>query len=135
LTGLKETALYVADMSRARAFWEGVIGLKPMLAADARFCAYDVAGQHVLLLFTERSSTAAQHLPGGVIPPHDGSGPLHVGLSVDASELPAWQAHLAAHGIPIESTVTWPRGGRSIYFRDPDQHLVELLTPGVWPIF
>ncbi|HWQ03343.1 MAG TPA: glyoxalase, partial [Candidatus Nitrosotenuis sp.] len=24
-------------------------------------------------------------------------------------------------------------GGRSIYFRDPDGHSLELVTPGVWP--
>jgi catechol 2,3-dioxygenase-like lactoylglutathione lyase family enzyme len=28
--------------------------------------------------------------------------------------------------------VRWPRGGESIYFRDPDGHLVELATPGLW---
>ena len=26
----------------------------------------------------------------------------------------------------------WPRGGESLYFRDPDGHLVELATPGLW---
>jgi catechol 2,3-dioxygenase-like lactoylglutathione lyase family enzyme len=27
---------------------------------------------------------------------------------------------------------TGPRGGHSIYFRDPDGHLLELATPGLW---
>jgi len=31
--------------------------------------------------------------------------------------------------------VDWPRGGRSLYFRDPDQHLLELITPGCWSIY
>ena len=68
LTDLKETALYVAGMERARAFWEGVMGLEPMVA-DARFCAYDVAGRHVLLLFATGESARDNVLPGGVIPP------------------------------------------------------------------
>ena len=25
------------------------------------------------------------------------------------------------------------RGGESIYFRDPDGHVLELATPGLWP--
>ena len=32
----------------------------------------------------------------------------------------------------MESEVTWPQGGRSLYFRDPDGLLVELATPGLW---
>jgi len=40
-----------------------------------------------------------------------------------------------AEGIPIEDRKTWDRGGQSIYFRDPDGHLLELATPGVWTIY
>ena len=36
-------------------------------------------------------------------------------------------------GIAVEGRTTWSRGGISIYFRDPDGHLVELATPGLWP--
>jgi len=32
----------------------------------------------------------------------------------------------------LEQQVAWPRGGTSLYFRDPDRHLVELATPGLW---
>jgi catechol 2,3-dioxygenase-like lactoylglutathione lyase family enzyme len=31
--------------------------------------------------------------------------------------------------------MAWPRGGTSLYFRDPDGHLVELATPGLWSIY
>jgi catechol 2,3-dioxygenase-like lactoylglutathione lyase family enzyme len=69
--------------------------------------------------------------PGGWIPAHEGSGRLHFAFAVAAEDLAAWEAHLAGEGIEIESRVDWPRG-RSVYFRDPDQHLVELVTPGLW---
>ena len=74
-------------------------------------------------------------MPGGTIPPHDGSGPIHIGLAVAAEDLPAWEQRLTAHGVPIEGRATWRRGGTSLYFRDPDGHLLELLTPGLWAIY
>ena len=40
--------------------------------------------------------------------------------------------HLAASGVAVEQEVVWPRGGRSLYFRDPAGNAVELVTPGVW---
>jgi catechol 2,3-dioxygenase-like lactoylglutathione lyase family enzyme len=66
---------------------------------------------------------------------HDGSGPVHIGFGIPSESLPAWRTRLAEHGIAIESTITWPRGGTSIYFRDPDGHLLELVTPGIWEIY
>ena len=134
INDLKETALYVNDLQRAMTFYRDVLGLTT-LVADTRFCAFDVAGKHILLLFSRGSSVEATELPGGVIPPHDASGQIHTAFAVDAAELPAWESHLAAQGIEILSRVMWPRGGQSIYFRDPDGHLLELLTPGVWSTY
>lgn len=134
LRGVKETALYVDDLNRAVAFYRDALGLSA-LVADARLCAFDVNGSHILLLFLRGASRTDSALPGGVIPPHDGNGPLHIGFAVDADELEAWEQRLTRHGVPIESRVSWPLGGRSIYFRDPDGHLLELLTPGVWKTY
>jgi catechol 2,3-dioxygenase-like lactoylglutathione lyase family enzyme len=72
-------------------------------------------------------------MPGGTIPPHDGDGPVHVAFSIAGDTLPAWEARLAELGVAIEGRTKWPRGGVSIYFRDPDGHLLELATPGLWP--
>src|SRR5262249_6395192 len=71
-------------------------------------------------------------LPGGRPPPQDGSGRLHLAFAIPASELEAWRDRLQPHGVPIEGEVKGPRGGTSLYFRDPDGHLVELATPGLW---
>ena len=100
---------------------------------DARLCAYDVGGRGVLLLFLRGHSLETVKLPGGTIPPHDGSGPAHIAFSIAADALAAWEAQLTAAGIAIEGRTKWPRGGDSIYFRDPDGHLLELATPGLWP--
>lgn len=132
LSGVLETALYVNDLPRAREFYETVLGLKPVFA-DQRLCAFDVAGRSILLLFKRGSTIETVEMPGGTIPPHDGSGPLHIALAVPADELGPWEQHLAARGVIIEGRTDWPRGGRSVYFRDPDGHLLELATPGLWP--
>lgn len=129
-----ETALYVDDLERAARFYEQVLEL-PALNQDARFHAYDVGGKNVLLLFHRGATLETVHLPGGTIPPHDGHGPLHVAFAVSAADLPTWEQRLAAHDIAIEGRTDWPRGGHSIYFRDPDGHLLELVTPGVWAIY
>lgn len=132
---LKETALYVDDLPRALRFYREVLGLETLVVDESRLAALDVNGNHVLLLFLRGASNQESILPGGRIPPHDGAGPIHAGFAVDASELTAWQDRLTAHGVTILSSVDWPRGGCSIYFRDPDGHLLELLTPGVWATY
>lgn len=132
---IKETCLYVADLPRAVKFYTELFQYTVM-ASDDRFAALAVAGQDVLLLFVQGGTVEPAALPNGdVIPPHDGTGQNHLGLAIAKDELAAWEARLAERGIAIESRVSWERGGVSIYFRDPDGHLLELLTPGIWPIF
>ncbi|HHB1425797.1 TPA: VOC family protein [Serratia odorifera] len=126
-----ETALYVSDMARASQFYETVL-LLPAMVAKARFRAYDVGGQNVLLLFVKGDALGGSPEPTGYIPPHDGHGPYHIGLAVSRQQLPAWERQLAQHGVEIEGRMNWPRGGESLYFRDPDHHLLELVTPGLW---
>jgi catechol 2,3-dioxygenase-like lactoylglutathione lyase family enzyme len=132
LLGVLETVLYVDAFERACPFYEQVLGLNSIYR-DERLCAYDVGTRGVLLLFLRGRSLQTVRLPGGTIPPHDGSGPVHIAFSIAADALAAWEAKLADAAIGIEGRTKWPRGGESIYFRDPDRHLVELATPGLWP--
>ncbi len=134
LDGILETAIYTDDVQRARRFYEDVLDLKPVFS-DNRLTAYEVGGRSILLLFRRGGSVEAAKLPGGTIPGHDGCGPFHFAFAIAGDSLPAWEEHLAAHGILIAGRTDWPRGGKSLYFRDPDGHLVELATPGLWPIY
>src|SRR5215468_2131588 len=129
-----ETCLYVDDLDRAARFYEQVLRLA-VLTSDARFRAYDVGGKSVLLLFRRGATLETVRLPGGTIPPHDGSGPLHIAFAVAASDLADWEQRLEERGVAIEGRTSWPKGGRSVYFRDPDGHLLELATPGIWKTY
>lgn len=78
----------------------------------------------VLLLFKKGASVDT-----------NATGAIHVAFGISRSELPAWEAWLSHQGITIEQRKTWKYGGVALYFRDPDGHLLEVVTPGVWSIF
>ncbi|WP_193141753.1 MULTISPECIES: VOC family protein [unclassified Meridianimarinicoccus] len=130
-TAILETVLYVDRLDRAETFYREVIGLD-LLHTDPRMRALDVNGRGVLLLFQRGATTQDVNTPFGTIPSHDGQGPAHMAFAVGAEDLGLWRDRLADAGIPVESEVAWPRGGRSLYFRDPDDHCIELATPGLW---
>lgn len=130
IAGVIETAVYVDDLERAREFYEGTLMLNVMFE-DERIRAYKV-GRSAFLLFKRGASDKNTVMKIGNIPAHDGTGQLHMAFAISADELPAWETLLDEHGVEIEGRVQWPKGGTSIYFRDPDGNLLELATPGLW---
>ena len=134
LDGILETAIHTEDMVRARAFYEGVLELEPIYS-DNRLSAYAVGGRDVLLIFRKGTTGQTVTLPSGTIPGPGGDGRLHVAFAIGKEELGRWEAHLASRMVVIEGRNNWERGGRSIYFRDPDGHLLELATPGLWSVY
>ncbi len=123
-----ETALYVEDLGRSIKFYQRVLGLTLASEPVDRMCALTVTTDQVLLLFKKGGSVHATITPFGTIPPTDGDGTLHVAFSIPPSDFHVWQDRLRKSGVDIESIVTWPEGGQSIYFRDPDSHAIELKT-------
>jgi catechol 2,3-dioxygenase-like lactoylglutathione lyase family enzyme len=121
----------VDDLDRAAEFYVHIFGFAVM-NRDERFCALNVAPGSVLLLFRRGGTLAAIETGHGTIPPHDGQGPLHMAFAIPADSLAAWEAKLGEARVALESTVRWPRGSVSLYFRDPDGHLIELATPRLW---
>jgi catechol 2,3-dioxygenase-like lactoylglutathione lyase family enzyme len=132
IKGLLESVLYVADPDRAAAFYRDVLGLEVMFASP-RLVALDAGRQGALLLFRRGWTSEDQPTPGGVIPGHEGEGRLHMAFAIAAEDYEPWRRRLAEAGVSLKSEVAWPRGGRSLYFDDPDGHVIELATPGLWP--
>ncbi len=131
ITGLLETSLYAVDVKATAAFYRDVFGFKALVESP-RLVAFEVADRHVLLVF-QRGATESDVVDArGAIPGHDGAGRLHLALSIAADDLEVWRTRLAERAIPIAGEYRWPRGGTSLYFRDPDEALVELATPGLW---
>ncbi len=131
LGAVLETALYVDDLPRAEEFYTRTLGLGA-LYRDDRLCAFDCGPGSVLLMFLRGSTGGTIRLPGGEIPAHEGTGRLHFAMAIAREDLKAWEQRLMDLDIRIEARMNWPRGGVSLYFRDPDDNLVELATPGLW---
>jgi catechol 2,3-dioxygenase-like lactoylglutathione lyase family enzyme len=128
LDGVLEVALYVDDVERSVRFYQALFGFTILDSGD-RLCALGIAGKQVLLVCQR---TASATLPVGS---HDADGHQHVAFAIPATEVQAWQARLELQGVAVEEVRQWDRGGRSLYFRDPDRHLIELASPGVWSIY
>jgi catechol 2,3-dioxygenase-like lactoylglutathione lyase family enzyme len=126
--GILESSLYVTDVATSSEFYVRIFGFRVISDFGERGCAMKAGQRQVLLLFKKGGSLA---IPS----PHDGDGELHLAFAIPATEMATWEAWLAENRIAVEEKRTWERGGQSLYFRDPDRHLIEVATPGVWSIY
>jgi catechol 2,3-dioxygenase-like lactoylglutathione lyase family enzyme len=126
--GLLESSLYVDNVAGSAQFYEKIFGFRVICDFGERGCAMRAGNHQVLLLFKKGASR-------GIPSPHDGDGELHLAFAISAAELASWEAWLAENGLTVEEKRTWELGGQSLYFRDPDRHLIEVATPGVWSIY
>ena len=126
--GILESSLYVSDVSRSVRFYQETFGFAVISEFGERGCAMQAGPRQVLLLFKKGASRTFSS-------PHDGGGELHLAFAIAATELAPWESWLQERGIAIEEKRTWEEGGHSLYFRDPDRHLLELVTPGTWSVY
>lgn len=132
IAGLLETALYVDDLDRSIRFFAEVLGL-PVMTSFGRGAALDAGSGGVLLLFRRGESRRGWVNERGTVPGHDGSGPLHLAFAIEEVSYEPWRRHLDTNQVAMRGEVLWDGGAHSLYFEDPDGHVLELATPGLWP--
>jgi len=122
--GILESSLYVTDVARSAQFYEKIFGFQVVSEFGERGCAIKAGNRQVLLLFRKGGSRDTPT-------PHDGDGELHLAFAIAAAELSSWETWLGENGIAVEEKRAWELGGHSLYFRDPDRHLIEVARFGL----
>jgi catechol 2,3-dioxygenase-like lactoylglutathione lyase family enzyme len=132
ITGILETCLYATDLNAAERFYAEVLGLEVFSRVPDRHVFFR-CGAGVFLVFNPVRTGAEETTVGGAaIPLHGARGAGHVAFAVPEADLSAWRTRLERADVDIESEVTWPGGGTSLYFRDPAGNSVELAPPKIW---
>jgi catechol 2,3-dioxygenase-like lactoylglutathione lyase family enzyme len=127
IKAVTETGIYVNDLQAAELFYGTILGLSVIGKEPSRHVFFRVGEASVLLAFVAETTLKDDQLPS-----HGATGPGHFALGIETESLDAWRKRLEGHGVTIENEVEWPKGGKSLYFRDPAGNLVELVTPGIW---
>ena len=119
LIGLRHAAVWVRDMERSLPFYREILGFDLEWQPDPGN-AYLTSGTDNIALHQARSG----HDPSGEDQVLD-----HLGLAVrNAREVDEWAEYLSSRGVEItQAPRTHRDGARSLYFRDPDGILIQLI--------
>ena len=122
IDGIVETALHVEDVGRSAEFYRAPFRTAPpgRRRSILRVCR---PGKCRAAAVQERWDARTRCVtPGGMIPPHDGSGRMHFAFKISAGSLEICERELAASGNSRSRAASIGRcGGTSLYFRDPDR--------------
>ncbi|MTI95804.1 MAG: metallothiol transferase FosB [Firmicutes bacterium] len=113
MRGLNHITFAVSNMDRALEFYTRALGAKLLCRAD-KTCYLDLGGIWLALNC------------GPVTPPQ---GYTHLAFSIDDADFQTWREHLLSLGVELRSDRERHEAeGKSLYFTDPDGHLLELHT-------
>ena len=121
-----ETILYVDDLAAAERFYGGLLGLELDSRKDGLFVFFK-CGPGMLLLFEPAAASTGRNVPA-----HGAAWARSRLLRGRRGHARRLAPPLIVAGVAIEQEMSWPRGGRSFYFRDPAGNSLELATPRIW---
>lgn len=127
-----EAVIYAEDLAAAEVFYSQVLGFEKVLAQENTLVFFRCAGTMVLIFNPRQTIKQPFALPALQIPGHGPIGASHICFRASGKKLDQWKQHLIAMGVEIESEITWKKGARSIYFRDPAGNSLEFAEPKLW---
>lgn len=122
---IKEIGIYLEDLDSAEKFYEKIFGLKPFAKRDGRHVFYNI--NNTLLLIFNPKATLEEHS----LPPHGARGSGHIAFEIEPDDVNAWRKQLKECNVEILQEASFG-GGTSLYFHDPGNNLLELITAGSW---
>jgi catechol 2,3-dioxygenase-like lactoylglutathione lyase family enzyme len=123
-----ETVIYAHDAAAAAGFYRDALCMRAIGAPDDHSAAFRLDDGGVLLIFEPDRASG----PGRYVPSHGTTGPGHVAFALPAGALDECRSRFAELGIEVEREIKWPRGGHSVYVRDPAGNSVELIEGEAW---
>lgn len=153
ITHILETCLMVNDIKASTEFYKTTFNIAPFM--DTPRMSGFALGQTTLLLFQLGATAADSPMPDdrGTIPGHGPSQDIldllkqqpssaekprsglhqHFCLAVKSpDDVTAWEKWFEDKNIKITGKVNCPRGGKSVYFADPDGNVGEVGSRGIW---
>jgi catechol-2,3-dioxygenase len=128
-----ETCIYAYEIEKMKDFYVNTIGLQLIAEEKGRHIFLKV-GKSMLLIFNPKNTMIKSN---SVFPIHGALTPpaiVHFALEIEKEDYENSKNMLNQNKIEIEKEITWKKGTKSIYFRDPVGNLVEFITRNSWPV-
>jgi catechol 2,3-dioxygenase-like lactoylglutathione lyase family enzyme len=130
-TGIDHVVLRVADVPRALAFYEQVLGCR-LEREQEDIGLWQLRAGSALIDLVNVDGVVGRR--GGAAPATEGRNVDHVAIAIRPFQRAAVAAHLASHGVAIEGGAEDNYGATgdspALYVRDPDGNMIELMGPG-----
>ncbi|WP_338813858.1 VOC family protein [Bernardetia sp. Wsw4-3y2] len=123
---IKETCLYVTNLDKTQEFYHNKLELPIISRKEDAFIFFRV-GTDVLLCFINEYAKNQENLP-----PHFAIGKIHFAFEVKVEDYQMWKNKIENLQIKITHEQEWKNGLLSFYFEDPDGHVLEIVSAGIW---